>query len=68
MITALGFYMPADAGEKVTLGITILLALTVFLLLVAETMPPQSEVVPLIGRSRIFNHNGIDNKFCTVLN
>lgn len=51
MITALGFYMPADSGEKVTLGITILLALTVFLLLVAETMPPQSEVVPLIGRS-----------------
>lgn len=50
MITALGFYMPADSGEKVTLGITILLALTVFLLLVAETMPPQSEVVPLIGQ------------------
>ena len=50
LLTALDFFMPADAGEKVTLGITILLALIVFLLLVAETMPPQSEVVPLIGR------------------
>ncbi|XP_072037860.1 neuronal acetylcholine receptor subunit alpha-10-like [Amphiura filiformis] len=49
-LTALDFFMPADAGEKVTLGITILLALIVFLLLVAETMPPQSEVVPLIGQ------------------
>ena len=50
LITVLDFFMPADAGEKVTLGITILLALTVFLLLVAETMPPTSEVVPLIGK------------------
>ncbi|XP_070543627.1 neuronal acetylcholine receptor subunit alpha-10-like isoform X2 [Ptychodera flava] len=49
-ITLLDFYLPADAGEKVTLGITILLALTVFLLLVAETMPPTSEVAPLIGQ------------------
>ncbi|XP_071794471.1 neuronal acetylcholine receptor subunit alpha-10-like [Asterias amurensis] len=50
LITVLDFYLPADSGEKVTLGITILLALTVFLLLVAETMPPTSEVVPLIGQ------------------
>jgi len=31
------------------LGVTILLSLTVFLLLVAETMPPTSDAVPLIG-------------------
>lgn len=31
-------------------GVTILLSLTVFLLLVAETMPPTSDAVPLIGR------------------
>ena len=30
-------------------GVTILLSLTVFLLLVAETMPPTSDAVPLIG-------------------
>lgn len=49
-LAPLGFYLPADSGEKVSLGVTVLLALTVFQLLVAETMPP-SENVPLIGES-----------------
>ncbi|XP_022096712.1 neuronal acetylcholine receptor subunit alpha-10-like isoform X2 [Acanthaster planci] len=49
-LTMLSFYLPADAGEKVTLCITILLSLTVFLLLVAETMPPTSDVIPLIAQ------------------
>jgi len=31
-------------------GVTILLSLTVFLLLVAESMPPTSDAVPLIGQ------------------
>lgn len=47
-LAPLGFYLPADSGEKVSLGVTVLLALTVFQLLVAESMPP-SESVPLIG-------------------
>ena len=44
-----GFYMPSDSGEKVTMGITTLLSMTVFLMLVAENMPPTSDVLPLIG-------------------
>lgn len=47
-LAPLGFYLPADSGEKVSLGVTVLLALTVFQLLVAESMPP-SESMPLIG-------------------
>lgn len=55
-LAPLGFYLPADSGEKVSLGVTVLLALTVFQLLVAESMPP-SESVPLIGeRSFTFLH------------
>uniref|UniRef100_A0A4W4DMW3 Cholinergic receptor, nicotinic, alpha 9 n=1 Tax=Electrophorus electricus TaxID=8005 RepID=A0A4W4DMW3_ELEEL len=46
-LAPLGFYLPADSGEKVSLGVTVLLALTVFQLVVAESMPP-SESVPLI--------------------
>ncbi|XP_041851754.1 neuronal acetylcholine receptor subunit alpha-10a [Melanotaenia boesemani] len=48
-LAPLGFYLPADSGEKVSLGVTVMLALTVFQLLVAEIMPP-SESVPLIGK------------------
>lgn len=49
LIALMGFYMPTDSGEKVTLGITSLLSTTVFLMLVAEGMPPTSEALPLIG-------------------
>ncbi|XP_072023690.1 neuronal acetylcholine receptor subunit alpha-9-like isoform X1 [Amphiura filiformis] len=48
-ITVLGFVLPSDSGEKVSLGITVLLSLTVFLLLIAESMPPSSDV-PVIGQ------------------
>ena len=48
-VSCAGFYMPSDSGEKVTMGITTLLSMTVFLMLVAENMPPTSDVLPLIG-------------------
>ncbi|GAB1606017.1 neuronal acetylcholine receptor subunit alpha-10-like [Argonauta hians] len=44
-----GFCLPPDSGEKVTLGLTVLLAFSVFMLLIAENMPATSEFVPLIG-------------------
>ncbi|XP_062256334.1 neuronal acetylcholine receptor subunit alpha-7a [Platichthys flesus] len=44
------FLLPADSGEKITLGITVLLSLTVLMLLVAEIMPPTSISVPLIAQ------------------
>ncbi|XP_070570584.1 neuronal acetylcholine receptor subunit alpha-10-like isoform X2 [Ptychodera flava] len=49
LVTILSFLIPAESGEKITLGITVLLSLTVFLLLVAETTPPCS-TIPLIGQ------------------
>ncbi|XP_018327022.1 neuronal acetylcholine receptor subunit alpha-7 [Agrilus planipennis] len=48
-MAVLGFTLPPDSGEKLSLGITILLSLTVFLNMVAETMPATSEAVPLLG-------------------
>ena len=50
LVALLGFYIPSDSGEKVTMGITTLLSMTVFLMLVTESMPPTSDVLPLIGR------------------
>uniref|UniRef100_H3DJK1 Neuronal acetylcholine receptor subunit alpha-7 n=1 Tax=Tetraodon nigroviridis TaxID=99883 RepID=H3DJK1_TETNG len=49
-MTLLIFVLPADSGEKISLGITVLLSLTVFMLLVAEIMPATSDSVPLIGQ------------------
>lgn len=70
----LGFALPPDSGEKLSLGmcpatafdpfvsgplinvcltpagVTILLSLTVFLNMVAETMPATSDAVPLLGK------------------
>uniref|UniRef100_A0A8R1XNQ0 Neur_chan_memb domain-containing protein n=1 Tax=Onchocerca volvulus TaxID=6282 RepID=A0A8R1XNQ0_ONCVO len=48
-MTILGFTLPPDAGEKITLDITILLSIVFFLNMVAEMTPPTSETVPLIG-------------------
>lgn len=50
LVALLGFYMPSESGEKVTMGITTLLSMTVFLMLVAESMPPTSDVLPLVGK------------------
>ena len=47
-ITLMVFILPPEGG-KIGLGVTILLSLTVFLMLVAETLPPTSDAVPLIG-------------------
>lgn len=48
------FYLPTDEGEKMTLCISILLALVVFLLLVSKILPPTSMVIPLISKYLIF--------------
>ncbi|XP_076394950.1 neuronal acetylcholine receptor subunit alpha-10 isoform X3 [Megachile rotundata] len=42
------FYMPSESGEKVTLGISALLSMTVFLMTIRETLPP-TEKTPLIS-------------------
>ncbi|KAF2367533.1 Neurotransmitter-gated ion-channel [Trinorchestia longiramus] len=47
-IALLVFYVPSESGEKVTLGISALLSMTVFLITIRESLPP-TEKTPLIS-------------------
>ena len=53
ILSVLTFVLPPDACEKLTLSITVWLSYSVFMLLVAESMPPTSDYVPLIGKNRL---------------
>jgi hypothetical protein len=61
VLSLLGFWLPPESGEKITLGITVLLAFSVFMLLIAERIPATSEFVPLIGTTlQCFSMNQFD--------
>uniref|UniRef100_A0AC34QTD7 Nicotinic acetylcholine receptor alpha subunit n=1 Tax=Panagrolaimus sp. JU765 TaxID=591449 RepID=A0AC34QTD7_9BILA len=53
-LTILVFYLPSDSGEKVALCISILVALTLFFLLLMEIIPATSITLPLIGKYLLF--------------
>lgn len=48
------FCLPTAAGEKMTLCMSILLALNLFQLLVTKILPPTSADVPLIAKYLLF--------------
>ncbi|XP_054976826.1 acetylcholine receptor subunit delta [Sorex araneus] len=48
------FYLPADCGEKTSVAISVLLAQSVFLLLISKRLPPTSLAIPLIGKFLLF--------------
>uniref|UniRef100_A0A8C3SMW0 Cholinergic receptor nicotinic delta subunit n=1 Tax=Chelydra serpentina TaxID=8475 RepID=A0A8C3SMW0_CHESE len=48
------FYLPAESGEKMTLAISVLLAQSVFLLLISQRLPATSLAIPLIGKYLLF--------------
>ena len=48
LVAMLAFCIPPESGEKIGLGVTVLLSLSVFLLILSDQMPPMTEI-PLIG-------------------
>ncbi|XP_063431835.1 neuronal acetylcholine receptor subunit alpha-10-like [Mytilus trossulus] len=48
VLAILGYFLPVDSGEKVSLVITVMLAMSVFQLLVADKLPPSAESTPWI--------------------
>ena len=48
ILTVFSFCLPPESGERVSLVITILLGLTVFMLVFTDNVPRTSEVIPLI--------------------
>ncbi|GFS21488.1 neuronal acetylcholine receptor subunit alpha-3 [Elysia marginata] len=48
LLNLLVFFIPVDSGEKISYGITVLLALALFLSIMSEMLPSSSESLPLI--------------------
>ena len=46
----IGFYLPPESGERMQLGITVLLAMIVFLQFVYQNLPSTSDSAPLLGK------------------
>lgn len=53
-------------GATTVSGVTILLSLTVFLNLVAETLPQVSDAIPLLGTTE-FLQRGKNKHLCVLL-
>lgn len=50
LLTSVSFLFPPETGERISLVITVLLGMTVFMIIFTEAIPATSEVTPLIGR------------------
>ena len=51
-MAVLGFTLPPDSGEKLSLGVTIMLAITIFSSIVGD-MLPITDTTPLIGQTPV---------------
>ena len=61
VIALMVFWLPPESGEKVSLGITVLLAFSVFQIIVADNTPKNSDYSPVLGEyllTIIIKNNG----------
>lgn len=50
LLTGVSFLFPPETGERVSLVVTVLLGMTVFMIVFTEFIPASSEDTPLIGK------------------
>ncbi|XP_046571025.1 neuronal acetylcholine receptor subunit alpha-7-like [Haliotis rubra] len=55
LVALLGLLVPNESGEKISIGITSLLAMIALLLVISTFLPPTSLAIPLIGRYYAIN-------------
>lgn len=49
VMVLLSFVLPPESGERVSLGITVLMAMAIFQELTSEKLPVESKFTPLLG-------------------
>ncbi|KAK2138949.1 hypothetical protein LSH36_2192g00002 [Paralvinella palmiformis] len=49
VLSCLVFLLPVDAGEKISLAITVSLAYTIMLIMIADVTPKSSQKMPYIS-------------------
>lgn len=49
LLTLISFAIPSESGERIGFITTLLLAMTVYLLLIADVLPETSKEIPVIG-------------------
>lgn len=52
-IALLVFWLPPEAGEKVSLGVTVLLSFSVFQLVIAGSTPENSDSTPVLSEKSV---------------
>lgn len=67
LMTVVVFYLSSESNEKITLSISILMALTLFFLILIETMPPTSMSIPLLGKFLLFTLAMVSLSICATI-
>lgn len=49
MMVLLSFILPPESGERIGLGITVLMAMAIFQELTSNKLPADSQYIPLLG-------------------
>ena len=51
MMVLLSFILPPESGERIGLGITVLMAMAIFQELTSSKLPADSQYIPLLGNA-----------------